>query len=118
MDWIVHIVGVVLWVGGLLAAAHLDGLREESAAPLRGRLLKTMALPGLVLALLGGVGLAVRGGHAVLQGGWFHTKLLAVALLIVVHVLLVKSRARGAWPLPAVGLLALAAVLLAHLKPF
>ena len=118
MDWVLHLAGVLLWVGGLMAAGLMRGPSETGKSSTQRRLLMTMALPGLVLAVLGGLGLAMRGGHEVLTGGWFHAKLLIVVVLIVLHVLLAKGKLRGVWLTPVIGLLALVAIVLAHLKPF
>lgn len=87
---VAHIIGVVMWVGGLLAASRALALhlRETSAdgqaalARLERKLMRGLAHPGAAVAVLGGVALMVI-QPAYLQQGWMHAKLGLVILLIV-----------------------------------
>lgn len=76
-----HIFGAVAWIGGVvavaLAAVALSAAAErEGAGALRGAARK-LAVPGMILAWLGGLGmLGVSFGY--MKMGWFHGKLLLV----------------------------------------
>lgn len=119
MEWIAHVAGVVLWLGGLMAAGLMRGPEQPGQGSTRRRAMTAMALPGLILVLLGGVGLLARFGISHINGpGWFHTKMLLVVTLVVLHVLVARDKVRGAWLMPVTGLVGLGAVVLAHLKPF
>jgi|GEM_PF-2311783 len=119
MEWIAHILGVVLWLGGLMAAGLMRGADQPGQASTQKRAMAAMALPGVVLVLVGGVGLLARNGVSHINGaGWFHTKMLLVLLLITLHVLVAMGKLRGVWLTAVAGLLGVCAIVLAHLKPF
>jgi uncharacterized membrane protein len=117
MEWVLHILGVVLWLGALLAAGLVRGPEQPGQPSTRRRVLNTLALPGLVLTVLAGLGLMAH-AHSGTLTGWFHVKLTLAAVLVVLHVLMARGRLGGVWFTPVVGLLGLAAITLAHLKPF
>jgi protoporphyrinogen IX oxidase len=90
---VVHILGVVAWIGGLLAASRAFGsqLKDPTAdgkaalTRLGRKLLRGLAHPGAALAVLAGAALLVI-EPAYLQQGWLHAKLGLVILLIAVDV--------------------------------
>ncbi len=117
MEKVLHLTGIVLWLGGLLSAGLVRGPEQPGQPSTRRRLMTWLALPGLVLTLLGGLGLMAV-AHAGSLTGWFHAKLSVVAVLVVLHVLIARGRLGGAWLTPLVGLLMLVTLGLAVLKPF
>ena len=90
---IAHIIGIVLWVGGLLAVLALlrvhtqvDGVARESLTRVEKATAMVMDL-GATLAIAAGLYLAFRSpkffpvpGTAFSSGGWFHIKLTLVVL--------------------------------------
>jgi protoporphyrinogen IX oxidase len=131
-----HIVGIVFWVGGLLAASQmLAGCLHESSTEAKAalarsarRLLKASAHPGAAITVLAGIViLGVKPED--LQQGWLHAKLSLVVILIAVDLLLtlnvraVVSRgteisvSRVRLTHGAIALLFLAIVILAAVKP-
>lgn len=119
MEWIAHVAGVVLWLGGLMAAGLMRGPEQPGQGSTRRRAMTAMALPGVVLVVLGGMGLLASHGISHINGpGWFHTKMLVVVALLVLHVLVARDKVRGAWLMPVAGVLGLGAIVLAHVKPF
>lgn len=93
-----HVVGIVFWVGGLLAACQvLTGSGRETSAEaqaalvrLARRLLKTLAHPGAAVAVLAGIVL-LGANPGDLEQGWLHAKLAFVVILIAVDLLLTVS---------------------------
>lgn len=116
MEWVLHVAAVVLWIGGLMAAGLVRGPEQPGRPSTQRRIMTTMALPGMIVAVLAGLGRAFRLGPDVLGAGWFHLKLALVVVLIVLQVLVARGRLRGAWITPVAGTLAVAAIWLAHHK--
>ncbi|HYB60954.1 MAG TPA: CopD family protein [Methylomirabilota bacterium] len=95
---VVHFVGIVMWVGGLMIvtlvfAQHVTETSQEaraSLAQLEGKLFKSMAGPGALLALLSGVGLITANAHYYLHAPWLHLKLSFVLILILLHGMAVR----------------------------
>ena len=115
MERALHLLGVVLWLGGLAAAGLVRGAEAPGQPSTRKRLLQGLAWPGFALALLGGIGLWAR---ATELGGWFHVKLTLAVLVLVLTYWLGRGRLQGAWVTPAVVALAAAAIFLAEVRPF
>lgn len=133
---VAHIAGIVLWVGGLLAASQaLAGCERESSteartalARLAGKLLKALAHPGAAIAVLAGIALLLI-KPADLQQAWLHIKVALVVILIAVDLWLtvgVRALNSGHSEIPrrrvkvtqgALALLFLAIVMLVVLKP-
>lgn len=97
---ILHLVGVILWVGGMATAAvsamDLAGRPESERAAgmsaVRGAL-RILATPGLLLAWLGGVAMLVSGWDVYARAGWMHGKITIGLLLSGVHgMLLARTR--------------------------
>ncbi len=134
-----HLIGVVLWMGGLLAFSRILGYHAKelpSARPrftfVEGRLNWLVAVPGAVLTIAFGLWLLVEHGAAWFRvASWMHWKLALVAAVVTVHaVLTVKHRqirrahpgavmSRGLYAAlhGTVGLLLIAIVLLATNQP-
>lgn len=98
-----HIIGIVLWIGGLMVTAGLiryfektDGARNGPAyAALTKRYFYAMTLPGLVIALCSGTyQLLTNGISFYMQQGWFHGKLTLVLILFVVTLMVGLGVAR------------------------
>ncbi len=89
---VVHIVGIVMWVGGLMIvtlifAQHTQETSPEASASLtrlEGKLFKSMAGPGALLTLISGVGL-IATNRQDLHAPWLHLKLSLVLILIILH---------------------------------
>lgn len=139
--WLIgfHLIGVVLWMGGLLAFSRILGYHTKelpSARPrftfVEGRLNWLVAIPGAIVTVVFGVWIAVEHGLAWFRvASWMHWKLALVLAVAVIHlVLTVKHhqvrRAPPAAPMNralyaalhgTVGLLLIAIVLLATNQP-
>ena len=84
-----HLIGLVLWVGGLLAVTQVFILHSQEASPearaalgrLAARLLHRLAHPGAALVLIAGPGLVLTNTAYYLHAGWFHAKLILVVVL-------------------------------------
>lgn len=97
---VLHLLGVVLWIGGCasaawtaaqLATATKEG-RAEGLAAVRRSLL-VIATPGLLLAWLGGLTLFVSFLDVYARAGWLHGKItIAVALSAIHGVLMARVR--------------------------
>lgn len=77
-----HFLGVALWLGATIASALLAAYAAEAgsniSAPAR-RVLRTVAVPAMLAAWLGGLGMAVPVFSEVYaRAGWFHGKLTLV----------------------------------------
>src|SRR5262245_46998439 len=86
-----HIVGIVMWLGGLMIITRCiklfsgDAQVARSAAPMLRRLFFGFVVAGLVVAACSGVyQLSSFGVGAYMKQGWFHTKLTLVLALLVV----------------------------------
>ncbi len=79
-----HLIAVVIWVGGLLVNGAVLGGKPEpgTIATLRRWNLRLVA-PAMILVWALGITLAVQGGWFV--AGWLHAKLLFVLLLSALH---------------------------------
>lgn len=134
-----HLIGVVLWMGGLMAFSRILGYHSKelpSARPrfsfIEGRLNNLVALPGALLTIVFGLWMVHGYGMAWFRVAlWLHIKLALVVAVVAIHlVLTVKQRqvARNAPETPMsrglyaalhglVGLLLIAIVLLATHQP-
>ncbi len=134
---VVHAIGFVFWIGGLLAAtmvmaAHtretsLDG--RQALARLEKRLLNGFAAPGALLTILAGITMLwVQPDY--LHEAWLHAKLLLVLIILILHVLTVtRAAAFGAGRIElqrrecmmlhgAISFMFLGIVILVVVKPF
>lgn len=86
---VVHLIGLVLWLGSLLAATHVLGVHtqetsEEARAALgrlEMKLLKGLAHPGAALMTVSGIVLLAAQSYA-LRETWMHMKILLIVVLI------------------------------------
>jgi len=120
-----HVVGVILWVGGLtgvLALLHVHPRIEEAGRKLLTQLEKRLAMVmdlGATLAIATGLYVALsRTPTEFKNGGWLHIKLTAVVICILsVHGIArakIKKYSQGdARPLPPTVWILLAAGVLA-----
>ncbi len=85
-----HLIGLVFWLGSLLAVTHILASHAEETSPevraslshLESKLLKGLAHPGAALMIITGILLISEDTH-VLREAWLHGKLLLVVILIV-----------------------------------
>jgi putative membrane protein len=94
IGWILHVLGIILWVGGLLLLTRLLGYHMKALGQPNGvsdqsilfRIEKRMhwlvVFPGLILALLGGLLNLIHYASANMKMGWFHAK-LTIALIFL-----------------------------------
>ena len=111
-----HIVGMVLWMGGLIMIPRiLKGLIDSksdlaSIGPVLKRVFFGFTVSGMVISLVTGIIQFFIGGGAghYMKQGWFHGKLTFLIILIVVTVILGGEIAKiGSAPLKSGKLLAL-----------
>jgi putative membrane protein len=134
---ILHLLGVILWIGGGLtgaliatsAAARGKELREAMLGDVR-RALLFVSTPGLVLAFVGAVAMLVPQWSVYSHAGWSHAKLTLGLLLAGVSGVLgarVRKAASGEREAPAglfmalggtLAIGALLALVLVVLRPF
>jgi protoporphyrinogen IX oxidase len=132
-----HVAGVILWIGGAYAAATAllkrARLAEDSTAALtsleRDFLFKGCH-PGMLLAIVSGVGMILFNASHFLREGWLHAKLFFALFLVGLSVALTKAHRKLGEPEKGVpersiiiyrALLSAAAViilLLVFLRPF
>jgi putative membrane protein len=131
-----HIIGVVTWFAGLFYLPRLFVYHAEATEPAIRERLQVMERRLLVMTHIGGA-LAIAFGIATLvsepfylRAGWLHVKLALVLLLVGYHAMLVKlvrdfaagrcswSSRRLRWFNEVPGVLLLAIVILAVVKPF
>jgi len=99
---LVHVVGIVMWVGGLLITTQVlmqhaqEPSKEawEALARLEGKLRQGMSNPGAILTVLSGVVLIALNPSYYLHAHWLQIKLAFVLLLLVLHWVTV-ARARA-----------------------
>lgn len=104
---LLHILGVILWIGGCASAAWTSAQLVGAAATVRAeglaavrRSLLAIATPGLLLAWLGGLTMFVTYLDVYASAGWMHGKITVAILLSALHgVLLARvRRAAGGQP--------------------
>ena len=100
----VHVTGVVMWVGSLLATALVlaQHTQESSAearaslAKLERKILRAVCEPGATLAILAGIAIVWTNSGYYLHARWLYLKLTFVLLLIGATVLLAVNMRRYA----------------------
>ena len=93
-----HVMGNVVWIGALLAAALLTGRGRFSADPvevgtLARRVYLTLAAPAFAVSLSAGLALIALAPRVYAHLPWMHAK-LAFALVVIVLHHAIGSRAR------------------------
>lgn len=134
---VLHLVGVILWIGGGLAAAMMavaassrEGASRSDGLTDARRALLQVSSPGLVLAFVGGLAIVVPHWDAFRAMGWVHAKItigvvaagLSGALTARIRRAAVGERPASAGLFASLGgglaLLALFSVILAVFRPF
>jgi putative membrane protein len=132
-----HLLGIVLWAGGLLAISRMAAYHTAEApevqprfAWVEWRMYWLVTVPGMVITLVTALGLLATGPMPYGALGWFRLKMALVVLLLGLHGLLhtklkalkadpagqkkaVFSAVHGTIGLTLIGLLVMAVV-----KPF
>lgn len=122
-----HIVSVIIWIGGMLFASILLARQPATAVSSLRAAFRLLLTPMMLVVWALGLYLAVSGGW--FSQGWLHAKLLVVVILSGLHGMLIgqmrKAEAAGFVPggmlqaMPWVaGVGTLVAVGLAVLQPF
>lgn len=101
--WILvfHLIGLVFWLGSLLAVTHILAIHTEEPSTeaqaalgrLEMRLLKGLAHPGAALMVITGITLIAENPHYLFEH-WLRAKLLLVIVLIILD-LRVYSRSKA-----------------------
>jgi uncharacterized membrane protein len=95
-----HLLGMALWIGGLLGAAAVVA---QSAAASR-RLLRALADPGAGLAILAGLWMLSADATGYFAQAWFQTKMVVAVGLIALHgVIAVRAKRAAAGSAAAAG---------------
>ena len=143
MAWflVFHIVGLILWLGGLLDLTRILGYHVKEDIPVQERLSWMefrmywfVATPGMILSVVMGLLLFFKGGGVDIYFGggfqWFIIKFVLALILIVIHFyfgkMLMALKAHPRIMSPArfkaihgvIGLLFIFIVILAVVKPF
>lgn len=99
MVWIriVHVLGIIFWMGGLLILSRMLAYHVKEELPIQDRLGRIekrlywgVAIPGLLLALITGIWMLIDLQMVPLKNPAFHIKLTAVIGLIVLHFIVQK----------------------------
>ena len=97
-----HILGLVLWIGGLLIETNILARHAQETSPevrealghTEMRLLNGMANPGALLTVVSGIILILINRSYFLHAAWLHAKLALVVVLLGLHVV-VFSRTKA-----------------------
>ncbi|HVC00209.1 MAG TPA: CopD family protein [Candidatus Dormibacteraeota bacterium] len=90
---VVHIFGIVLWIGGLLMTTILLSRHARETSPevrsaltrLEKKSMRAMADPGALLTILAGITLILSNPSYYMHATWLHIKLTLVLAMIVLH---------------------------------
>lgn len=103
---VVHIFGIVLWIGGLLMTTILLSRHAQETSPearaalsrLEKKSMRALADPGALLTILAGVALIFSNPSYYVHATWLHFKLTFVVVLIILHAFIgieMKSQQKG-----------------------
>ncbi|HVB34576.1 MAG TPA: CopD family protein [Patescibacteria group bacterium] len=103
---VVHVFGIVLWIGGLLMttvllAGHARETSPEACSALtrmEKKSMRAMADPGALLAILAGISMILTNPSYYMHATWLHFKLTLVVVLIILHAFIgieMKSLQKG-----------------------
>lgn len=89
---VVHVCGIVLWVGGMLAAlatavaarSATEASRTHVVAAARSAM-ALVATPGLLMAWAAGLTIAISSWDVYRSAGWLHAKITCALLLAAIH---------------------------------
>jgi len=132
-----HLLGIVLWTGGLLAVSRMAAYHTAEApevqprfAWVEWRMYWLVVIPGMVITLVAALGLLATGALPYGTLGWFRLKMALVVLLLGLHGLLhTKLKALAAHPAGqkkavfsavhgTIGLTLIGLLVMAVVKPF
>jgi putative membrane protein len=90
---VVHVFGIVFWIGGLLMTTVLLAQHAKESSPearaaltrMERKSLRMMTDPGALLTLAAGITLIFTNKSYYLHAAWLHFKLLFVVILIGLH---------------------------------
>lgn len=90
----IHIIAVISWMAGLLYLYRLfvyhneetEALVKERFQRMERRLFNIIATPAALLSLTSGLVIISYNVEYFMKQGWFHGKLLAVFLLLMMHI--------------------------------
>jgi putative membrane protein len=96
-----HVLGIILWAGGLLTISRMAAYHVAEAAAVQPRfswvewrMYWLVTVPGAVITLVTAAGLLSTGTPNYGTLGWFHVKMALVLLLVILHAVLhVKLKA-------------------------
>jgi putative membrane protein len=132
-----HVLGIILWAGGLLAISRMAAYHVAEAAAVQPRfawvewrMYWLVAVPGAVITLVTAAGLLATGPLDYGTLGWFHAKMALVGLLAILHAVLhLKLKALRDRPADAkkavfsavhgtIGLTLIALLIMVEVRPF
>ena len=132
-----HVLGIILWAGGLLAISRMAAYHVAEAASVQPRfawvewrMYWLVTVPGAVITLVTAAGLLATGPLDYGTLGWFHAKMALVGLLVILHAVLhVKLKALRDRPGDAkkavfsavhgtIGLTIIAVLIMVEVRPF
>ena len=101
--WIkgLHVISVIAWMAGLLYLPrlyvyHVDAEpgsdKSETFKIMERRLMRGILNPSMMASVMFGLFMVYDSSPAIWQAGWFHAKLTAVVLMLVMHVFCGKWR--------------------------
>ncbi|MDN5247895.1 MAG: protoporphyrinogen oxidase HemJ [Wolbachia endosymbiont of Tyrophagus putrescentiae] len=94
-----HVISVIMWMAGMLylprlyvyhATVNPGSESDNLLQTMERRLLKCIINPSMCFSL--GFGLTLMIIREAYREGWFHAKLFAILLMLVIHMLLAKYR--------------------------
>jgi protoporphyrinogen IX oxidase len=91
-----HIVSVIIWVGGMLFASILLARQPSTAVPSLRAMFRLVLTPMMLVVWALGIYLAVSGGW--FSQGWLHAKLLVVVILSGLHGMLIGQMRKAEAP--------------------
>jgi uncharacterized integral membrane protein (TIGR00701 family) len=90
-----HLLGVILWAGGLLGISRMAAYHTAEAAEIKPRfawvewrMYWLVAIPGAVITLITAAGILSVSPVDYSEQGWFHGKMMLVGLLIGLNAML------------------------------
>lgn len=98
---VVHILGLVLWVGGLMNITRMLAFHVQEEAEtqkrlhyIENRINKFVTIPGAILSLTAGLFMLMPQMDVLMKQPWFHAKLTFVFGLLVVQLIMTSKLAK------------------------